>query len=458
MSQTTDATGRTGQDVAQACVLVVDDDDNVRRSLKRLLHRHQYLVVEAEGVDEAIELLAGKTVDLVLTDLRMPGKDGIDLLRHAYKHHPNVARILLTGHADLEQTLRAINEGASGVILTKPWDDDVLLRAVREQLERALLRRGNEQLLRVNLEQNRKLLELNQSLEKRVAERTRALQTSHQSLEKSHNSLMQTYRSTIRLLLEVSAVNPGIDSKLAKSMAEVSVTLSKALELPATDVTAIRYACQLHEIGKLALPSELNQARESLLTSKAWQDYSMYPERGAQLLTSVDYLAKVSLFINHHREHWDGSGFPHKLKEDEIPFGSQLVLLCRDYVLALEKFREKKARLGKRVGSMNVQIEALKDIEPWVNVRYPESLYLTLKESLAVEEVEVDDDEAGADKQGHLVSARTLEPGMVLAQDVYTNQDILMLTQGQKLTARHIEKLLALESEFGRDLSIYVQH
>lgn len=458
MSQTTDATSNTHNDVAQACILVVDDDDNVRRSLKRLLHRHQYQVVEADNVDLAIELLAGKTVDLVLSDLRMPGKDGIDLLRHAYKHHPNVARILLTGHADLEHTLRAINEGASGVILTKPWDDGTLLRAVQEQLERALLKRGNEQLLRINLEQNKKLLELNQSLEKRVAERTRALQTSHQSLEKSHNSLMQTYRSTIRLLLEVSAVNPGIDSTLAKNMAEVSVTLSKALELPPAEVTAIRYACQLHEIGKLALPSELNQARESLLTSNAWRDYSMYPERGAQLLTSVDYLAKVSLYINHHREHWDGTGFPHKLKEEEIPLGSQLVLLCRDYTLALEKYREKKARLGKRVGSMNIQIEALKDIEPWVNFRYPESLYLTLKESMAVEEVEVEDDDESADKKGHLVSARTLEPGMVLAQDVYTNQDILMLTQGQKLTARHIEKLLALESEFGRDLSIYIQH
>lgn len=456
MNQMTDATDSTAQDVVQACVLVVDDDDNVRRSLKRLLHRHQYKVVEAAGVEQAIEVLAGHSVDLILTDLRMPGKDGIDLLRHAYKHHPNVARILLTGHADLEHTLRAINEGASGVILTKPWDDEVLLRAVQEQLERALLRRGNEQLLRVNLEQNKKLLELNQSLEKRVAERTRALQTSHQSLEKSHNSLMQTYRSTIRLLLEVSAVNPGIDSKLAKNMADVSITLSKALELPPTEVTAIRYACQLHEIGKLALPAELHQARESLLTVSAWRDYGMYPELGAQLLTSVDYLAKVSLYINHHREHWDGSGFPHKLKEDEIPLGSQLVLLCRDYTLALEKFRDKKAKLGKRVGSMNVQIEALKDIEPWVNIRYPDSLYQILKESLAVEEVEVEEDEA--DKRGHLVSARTLEPGMVLAQDVYTNQDILMLTQGQKLTARHIEKLLALESEFGRDLSIYIQH
>ncbi|MEX2367395.1 MAG: response regulator [Pseudohongiellaceae bacterium] len=456
MSQTTDATDSTAHEVVQACVLVVDDDDNVRRSLRRLLHRHQYQVVDAEGFEQALEVLAGHTVDLILTDLRMPGKDGIDLLRHAYRHYPNVARILLTGHADLEHTLRAINEGASGVILTKPWDDNILLRAVQEQLERALLRRGNEQLLRVNLEQNKKLLELNQSLEKRVAERTKALQTSHQSLEKSHNSLMQTYRSTIRLLLEVSAVNPGIDSKLAKNMAEVSITLSKALELSPTDVTAIRYACQLHEIGKLALPAELHQARESLLTASAWRDYGMYPELGAQLLTSVDYLAKVSLYINHHREHWDGSGFPHKLKEDEIPQGSQLVLLCRDYSLALEKFRDKKAKLGKRVGSMNVQIEALKDIEPWVNVRYPDSLYQTLKESLAVEEVEVEEDEA--EKRGHLVSARTLEPGMVLAQDVYTNQDILMLTQGQKLTARHIEKLLALESEFGRDLSIYVQH
>ncbi|WP_028672291.1 HD domain-containing phosphohydrolase [Saccharospirillum impatiens] len=458
MSQNAETPAGETHKAVQACVLIVDDEDNVRKSLKRLLSRHQYQAVTAENFDQAIAQLADHSIDLLITDLRMPGKDGIELLRYAYQHHPNVARILLTGHADVEHTVRAINEGATGVILTKPWDDAILLRAVEEQLERALLRRGNEQLLRVNMEQNKKLMALNQSLEKRVSERTRALQTSHQTLQKSNTTLLQSYRSTIRLLLEVASVNPGIDSTFAKTMAEVSVTLSKALDLPASDVTAVRYACQLHEIGKLALPAELNQVRESLLTSSAWQEYSAYPERGAQLLTSVDYLSKVSLYINHHREHWDGTGFPHKLKEAEIPLGSQLVLLCRDYTQALEKYRDKKAKLGKRVGSMNIQVEALQDIEPLVNIRYPESLYLTLKEALAIEEVEVDEGVDGADKKGHLVSARTLEPGMELAQDVYTNQDILMLTQGQKLTARHIEKLLALESEFGRDLSIYIRH
>jgi len=321
-----------------------------------------------------------------------------------------------------------------------------------------LLRRGNEQLLRVNLEQNRKLLELNRSLEHRVAERTRALQTSHRSMEKSHNSLMHSYRSTVRLLLEVSAVNPGIDSKLAKDMSEVGVTLAQALELSAAEVTAIRYACQLHEIGKLALPAHLNNVRESLLTSTSWQEYSVYPERGSQLLTSVDYLSKVSLYINHHREHWDGSGFPHKLKEDEIPLGSQIVLLCRDFILALEKFRDKKEKLGKRAGGLNIQIEALKDIEPLTKSHFSESLYFLLKENMTIEGSEVAGDDDEAEKKGHLVSARTLEPGMILAQDVYTNQDILMLTQGQKLSARHIEKLLGLESEFGRDLSIYIRH
>jgi len=458
MSQTSNESDGAKQEADQACILVVDDDYNVRKSLKRLLNRHDYHVVDAQGFDQAIAQLVDKSVDLLLTDLRMPGKDGIDLLRHAYKHYPNVARILLTGHADLEHTLRAINEGASSVILNKPWDNKVLLRAVEEQLERALLRRGNEQLLRVNLAQNKKLLDLNQSLEQRVSERTREVQTSHQSLEKSHKTLMRSYRSTVQVLIKVASANPGIDSSLAKAMSEVSRTLSRAYNLPATEVTAIRYACLLHEIGKLALPGELNLARESLLTSSSWREYSMYPERGAQLLTSVNYLAKVSLYVNHHREHWDGSGFPLKLKGDEIPLGSQMVLLCRDYTLALEKFRGKKAILGKRVGSMNVQAEARKDIEPWINIRYPESLYLTLKKSLAINEVEADEDTDSADKKGQLVSARTLEPGTILAQDVYTNHDTLMLTRGQRLTARHIVKLLELELEFGRDLSIYIQY
>lgn len=436
-------------------ILVVDDEANIRRSLERLLRRQKYEVIQAESVAEAKNALMDQPIDLLLSDLRMPGEDGIELLGYAFREHPHVGRILLTGHADLEQTMRAINEGCSGQILTKPWNDKHLLQVVAEQLQRSQLLKRNEQLLRINQLQNAQLKSMNERLEKRVNERTAQLKASANTLQKSNKSLLLSYRSTVRLLLELSSLNPGIDSELAQQMSEVGVTLAKRMDLKPADISAVRYACQLHELGKLGLPQELATAREALLSTREWETYRQYPEYGATALTSVDYLASVSVLIASHREHWDGSGFPKELSGDDLPLGSQVVLLSRDYVTALRKAQSRKETLGRRGESMNVQMLALEEVEQWRDQRYSGSLVDVLKQTLAIEEVEVEEE---APSRGHLVSARTLEPGMILAQDVYTNQDLLMLTKGQKLSPRHIEKLLAMENEYGRDLSIYIDH
>ncbi|GGX56816.1 HD domain-containing phosphohydrolase [Saccharospirillum salsuginis] len=455
MTQTQGDTTATDK-VPASRVLVVDDESNIRKSLERLLRRRGYEVVQAESVARAKGVLANAgDVDLIITDLKMPGEDGIALLIHAADHYPSIPRILLTGHADLEQTMRAINEGCSGQILTKPWEDNHLLRVVAEQLERSQLQRKNAQLLKLNQKQNAQLREMNKLLEERVQARTAQLKASADTLKKSNKSLLQSYKSTVRLVLELASMNPAIDSDLAQDMSELGVTLALSMELKPADVSAIRYACQLHELGKLALPQDIATSREALLSSSEWKTYSQYPEQGSLALTSVEYLSSVSQLIANHREHWDGTGFPRNLEGEEIPLGSRVVLMCRDYVQALNKYKNKKEAIGKRAGDMNIQLLAFEEIEQWRDVRYDGALVDVLKDTLAVREVE---EEGGSDApRGHLVSAQSIEPGMVLAQDVYTDKDLLMLTKGQKLTARHIEKLLAMETEYGRDLSIYIQ-
>jgi len=456
VTQTQGDTSTATDKIPASRIMVVDDESNIRKSLERLLRRRGYEVVQAESVARAKGVLANSgDIDLIITDLKMPGEDGIALLIHVSDQYPSIPRILLTGHADLEQTMRAINEGCSGQILTKPWDDNHLLRVVAEQLERSQLQRKNAQLLKLNQKQNAQLREMNKLLEERVQARTAQLKASADTLKKSNKSLLQSYKSTVRLVLELASMNPAIDSDLAQDMSELGVTLAQAMELKPADVSAIRYACQLHELGKLALPQEIATSREALLSSSEWKTYSQYPEQGSLALTSVDYLSSVSQLIANHREHWDGTGFPRNLEGEEVPLGSRVVLMSRDYVQALNKYKNKKEAIGKRAGDMNVQLLAFEEIEQWRDVRYDGALVDVLKDTLAVREVE---EEGGSDApRGHLVSAQSIEPGMVLAQDVYTDKDLLMLTKGQKLTARHIEKLLAMETEYGRDLSIYIQ-
>lgn len=435
-------------------VLVVDDESSVRRTLERFLSKAGFEVLLAESGAHARGILVNQSVDIVMTDLRMPGENGVDLLTFARQHSPRAVRILITGKADADLMIRAVNEGDSDYVVTKPWNNAELLQVLKDQLTRREMQRRIEALLEQNRAQNALLKEANDRLELRVAERTKQLKLALDGAKRSVRAVQESYKNTVRVILELSSMNGSIDSDLSKRMAELGVTLAKALKMEKTEIRSVHYACLLHELGKLGIPASIVSNRESLLSTSEWDVYTSYPQQGADALLSIDYLADVARLIANHREHWDGSGFPRQLVGEEIPLGSQIVLLTRDYVQALLKEINKKQALGRRAGNVNAQLSAFEGIEQWRDIRYSSTLLDLLKQTLAVTEVE---EGGGKPDQGRMVSVQSLEPGMVLAQDIYTDKDLLMLTKGQVLSARHIEKLVSLETEYQRELSIYIE-
>ena len=113
-------------------LLLVDDEPNILASLKRLLRRDGYSVLTAESPATAFELLARNRVQVVVSDQRMPGMSGTEFLSRVRQIHPETVRIVLSGHADLTTVSDAIKRGAIHRFLTKPWDDEVLRRQIRE--------------------------------------------------------------------------------------------------------------------------------------------------------------------------------------------------------------------------------------------------------------------------------------------------------------------------------------
>jgi two-component system probable response regulator PhcQ len=119
-------------------ILVVDDEESVRNALRRTLRREGYTVHVASGAEEGLKLLKEQEVHLVLSDHLMPNMTGLEFLRLVHDRNPYVLRIILTGHADMETAIRAINEGEIYRFLAKPWDDlelKVLLHVAFEQIE-----------------------------------------------------------------------------------------------------------------------------------------------------------------------------------------------------------------------------------------------------------------------------------------------------------------------------------
>jgi DNA-binding NtrC family response regulator len=126
-------------------VLLVDDDQNVIHGLTRALRRQPYQLYTAQSGDEAIWILKAHDVDVIVTDEKMPGMSGCDLLAWVAEHYPEIVRILLTGYATTETAIRAINEGAVYQIFTKPCRDVHLGIAIRKALEQRDLLKQNLQ-------------------------------------------------------------------------------------------------------------------------------------------------------------------------------------------------------------------------------------------------------------------------------------------------------------------------
>ncbi len=140
-------------------LLLVDDEPSILSLLSRLLSRDGYRILTAGGAAEAFELLAMNQVDVVISDQRMPGTTGVELLRCVKGLYPDSVRIVMSGHADVQTVTEAINQGAVYKFCTKPWDNDQLRSDVKEAFAYKVLQ-----------DENRRLTERVRSLETDVLE------------------------------------------------------------------------------------------------------------------------------------------------------------------------------------------------------------------------------------------------------------------------------------------------
>jgi two-component system probable response regulator PhcQ len=132
---------------ASKSILIVDDEENVRNALRRALRKEGYTLHFADGPEAGLALLQRTHIDLVISDHMMPQMSGIEFLTVVRDRHPGVMRLMITGHADLETAIKAINHGEIYRFLTKPWDDVELKVTLFLAFERQDLEAQNRKLL-----------------------------------------------------------------------------------------------------------------------------------------------------------------------------------------------------------------------------------------------------------------------------------------------------------------------
>ena len=287
-------------------VLVVDDDPSVRHVISTVLREEGYSVRAAASADQALELLrASGDVPTVLSDLKMPGHDGIWLLDQVLQRHPHAAVVMLTGYGDTENAVECLKRGAADYLLKPPRITD-LVRAI----ERAQSRR------KLSLARNR----YHQGLARRVREKTAELTDA---LRRTADA----YNSTLSALVAALDAREHETSDHSQRVVRYTLAIAEKMAIQGDDLDQIGRGALLHDIGKIGVPDSI-LLKAGPLTPAEWIEMRKHPEIGHQILQSIGFLSQAADIVLCHQERWDGGGYPRRLKGTEIPLGARIFAIA----------------------------------------------------------------------------------------------------------------------------------
>ena len=420
-------------------VLMVDDEASVLGALRRLFRPQGYKILQASSGAEGLELLRDNTVDVVISDMRMPGMDGARFLELARQHDGTIARILLTGYADIESTIAAINRGAIHRYIAKPWDDQELLVAVQEAMDRRQLERRNAELTELVRAQNEQLRDANHTLESRVASRTSELEQVNGMLEASYEELDNTFMLAVNVfsaLLEMRETNAGHSRRVA----DLARDTAKRMGLSKREVRDVYLAALVHDVGKIGFPDSMLGKPVSAYTAEETQRYRRHPVDGETALMPLSQLQGAARIVRQHHERFDGKGFPDGLVGTAISIGARIVAPATDL----------DALMHGTLGSSRIKIDQARQmLVGGIDTRYERRVVETLLEVLAEAEKAAEADV--------LIEAHALRPGMVLARDLMSSQGAILLAAGYVFDERIIKQISDFSRREGVHLTLHVR-
>ncbi|MGB0663969.1 MAG: HD domain-containing phosphohydrolase [Pontibacterium sp.] len=422
-------------------ILCVDDETSVLRSLRRTLKSPDYDVTIAPSAKEGLEVLASKHIDVIISDMRMPEMNGADFLTEVANTYPDTIRFLLTGYADIESTIRAVNQGRIHRYLQKPWDHDEIHRAIEQELQTKKLEFENKQLASKVQEQNRRLRNMNSKLEEKVAKRTAQIRQAMERLESTNARIKENNRATIRVFYNLLSLNENLGGEKSLKISELCKVIGSKMGMSRQEVLQVHLAGLLNDLGLLCMDTELLMTPVYDLTPEQLKVYKTHPQQAYAAMAPVAHLSGVGSFILHQYEHFAGTGVPDKLAAERIPLGSRILAVARDYVLAIHGVTQ-KARLSRQGALDTLGKGAGQIYDPEVYAILP-----TVIKDLEMELLERDE---------KATSTALLKPGMKLSRDVLSKKHLLLLPTDTVLTNDNIERLRSYEEKEESLLEIFV--
>ncbi|MEJ2200655.1 MAG: response regulator [Desulfuromonadaceae bacterium] len=403
-------------------ILFVDDEPHILSALKRLVVDEEVDIFTASSGAEGLKVLAREeNIGLIVSDQRMPEMNGAEFLARAKELNKDAQRIILTGYADIEATIAAINKGGAHRYLSKPWNDAELLEVVRENLRFYGLYRENQRLSEIVREQNQTLQNWNSQLKTKVLQQTATIREKNEQLQQHLQRLKQNFRGTLTAFTSLLELRDRNVRNHSKNVTQIAADIARSLMLPAKQIDLIQVAAMLHDIGKIGTPDTIMGTPEAFMNAEELTEYRRHSIRGQAAIDAIEELRPAGVLIRHHHEYFDGSGYPDQLAGEAIPLGARILAVADFIDLQMQK-PNRALGLAKKYMETRFDPGLLPHLEKPVRNCYEQFFATT-----------------GLQEQTVTISG--LREGMVLAKDLLSGTGLLLLSKGSALTFRSIEHI-----------------
>lgn len=308
-------------------IMVVDDNDMIRDTIRQTVEIDGYLCSTAASGVDALKILENENVDVIITDIRMPGLSGIEITKKVKKVYDTDV-IVMTGFAEDFTYEKIIEIGASDFFQKPVSAREIMLRLKRVLKERVLFKERKQ---------------------------------ADEALKISFNKLKRAHEQTVAALVSMNEIRDPYTSGHQLRVSRLSCQIAEHMGLSADMIDGIRIAGLLHDIGKISVPVEI-LIKPGKITKEEFNIIKEHPRIGYNILKEIEFPWPVAKIVFQHHERVDGSGYPLELQGEEILLEAKIIAVA-DIVEAMSSHRPYRPAFGldKALDEINQQREIIFD-------------------------------------------------------------------------------------------------
>ena len=281
-------------------ILIVDDEPLIRCLLRTKLSKQGYRCEEAGNATEALNKMNTYSADLIMLDMKMPGKSGMELLSEIKTDYPDTAVIMATAVTEANLAIQCMRLGADDYI-TKPFNLDEVVLSVEKTLEKRML--------------ELKIKEYQEHLRQKVDEQTIEIRT--------------LFLGSIEALVFALEAKDRYTAGHSRRVTEIALAIGRELRLSEEDMENLRWGSLLHDVGKIAV-DHFVQNKPGKLTPAEYEHIMIHAHVGAGIVKHV-VNDKVVAIVEHHHDHYDGTGLHQVIAGADIPLGARILAIADAY-------------------------------------------------------------------------------------------------------------------------------